>query len=85
MRAIALSVLQLSDRRFQRVVIKSIVLAILALWALAVGCGTVLGWFFSGDFTLPWFGTISFNGSRIGWGAFWIIGGHRIFRWRSRW
>ena len=79
MRAIALSVLQLSDRRFQRVVIKSIVLAILALWALAVGGGTVLGWFFSGDFTLPWFGTISFSGSRIGWGAFWIILGLSVF------
>ena len=32
-RAIALSILQYSDRRFQRAVLKSIVLAIFALWA----------------------------------------------------
>ena len=78
-RAIALSISQFSDRRFQRVVFKSIVLAILALWALAAGGGSVLGWLFSGDLTLPWIGTITFNGSLIGWGAFWIILGLSVF------
>jgi uncharacterized protein involved in cysteine biosynthesis len=72
-RAIALSISQFSDRRFQRVVIRSIILAIFALWALAAGGGSVLRWLFSGDLTLPWIGTITFNGSLIGWGAFWII------------
>ena len=78
-RAIAQSILQFSDRRFQRVVLKSIVLAIIALWALAAGGGTVLGWLFSGDLTLPWIGTITFSGSLIGWGAFWIILGLSVF------
>ncbi|NCX84393.1 MAG: hypothetical protein EBX04_11200, partial [Rhodobacteraceae bacterium] len=78
-RAIALSISQFSDRRFQRVVLKSIVLAIFALWALAAGGGSVLGWLFSGDLTLPWIGTITFNGSLIGWGAFWIILGLSMF------
>ena len=78
-RAIALSISQFSDRRFQRVVFKSIVLAILALWALAAGGGSVLGWLFSSDLTLPWIGTITFNGSLIGWGAFWIILGLSVF------
>ena len=78
-RAIALSISQFSDRRFQRVVLKSIVLAIVALWALAAGGGSVLGWLFSGDFTLPWIGTITFSGSLIGWGAFWIILGLSMF------
>ena len=78
-RAIALSISQFSDRRFQRVVIKSIILAIVALWALAAGGGSVLGWLFSGDLTLPWIGTITFNGSLIGWGAFGIILGLSVF------
>jgi len=78
-RAIALSISQFSDRRFQRVVIKSILLAILALWALAAGGGSVLGWLFGGDLTLPWIGIITFNGSLIGWGAFWIILGLSVF------
>ena len=78
-RAIALSISQFSDRRFQRVVFKSIVLAILALWVLAAGGGSVLGWLFSGDLTLPWIGTITFNGLLIGWGAFWIILGLSVF------
>ena len=78
-RAIALSISQFSDRRFQRVVLKSIVLAIVALWALAAGGGSVLGWLFSGDLTLPWIGTITFSGSLIGWGAFWIILGLSVF------
>lgn len=78
-RAIALSISQFSDRRFQRVVFKSIVLAIFALWALAAGGGSVLGWLFSGDLTLPWIGTITFSGSLIGWGAFWIILGLSVF------
>ena len=78
-RAIALSLSQFSDRRFQRVVLKSIVLAIVALWALAAGGGSVLGWLFSGDLTLPWIGTLNFNGSLIGWGAFWIILGLSMF------
>ena len=78
-RAIALSISQFSDRRFQRVVLKSIVLAIFALWALAAGGGSVLGWLFSGDLTLPWIGTITFSGSLIGWGAFWIILGLSVF------
>ena len=42
-RATALSISQLSDRRFHRVIFQSIVLAICALWALAVGGGSVLG------------------------------------------
>lgn len=79
MRAIALSISQFSDRRFQRVIIKSIILAILALWALAAGGGSVLGWLLSGDLTLPWIGTITFKGSLIGWGAFWIILGLSVF------
>ena len=79
MRAIALSISQFSDRRFQRVVIKSTLLAILALWALAAGGGSVLGWLLSGDLTLPWIGTITFKGSLIGWGAFWIILGLSVF------
>jgi CysZ protein len=78
-RAIALSISQFSDRRFQRVVLKSIVLAIFALWALAAGGGSVLGWLFSGDLTLPWIGPITFNGSLIGWGTFWIILGLSMF------
>jgi len=78
-RAIVLSISQFSDRRFQRVVIRSIFLAIFALWALAAGGGSVLGWLFSGDLTLPWIGTITFNGSLIGWGAFWIILGLSVF------
>jgi len=78
-RAIALSISQFSDRRFQRVVLKSIILAIVALWALAAGGGSVLGWLFSGDLTLPWIGTITFSGSLIGWGAFWIILGLSVF------
>ena len=78
-RAIALSISQFSDRRFQRVVLKSIVLAIVALWALAAGGGSVLGWLFSGDLTLPRIGTITFSGSLIGWGAFWIILGLSVF------
>ena len=78
-RAIALSISQFSDRRFQRVVLKSIFLAIFALWALAAGGGSVLGWLFSGDLTLPWIGTITFSGSLIGWGAFWIILGLSVF------
>ena len=78
-RAIALSISQFSDRRFQRVVLKSIVLAIIALWALAAGGGSILGWLFSGDLTLPWIGTITFSGSLIGWGAFWIILGLSVF------
>jgi hypothetical protein len=78
-RAIALSISQFSDRRFQRAVLKSIVLATFALWALAAGGGSVLGWLFSGDLTLPWIGTITFNGSLIGWGAFWIILGLSMF------
>ncbi|NDD32326.1 MAG: hypothetical protein EBZ23_02550 [Rhodobacteraceae bacterium] len=78
-RAIALSISQFSDRRFQRVVLKSIVLAIFALWALAAGGGSVLGWLFSGDLTLPWIGTLTFSGSLIGWGAFWIILGLSVF------
>ena len=78
-RAIALSISQFSDRRFQRVVLKSIVLAIVALWVLAAGGGSVLGWLFSGDLTLPWIGTITFSGSLIGWGAFWIILGLSVF------
>jgi len=78
-RAIALSISQFSDRRFQRVVLKSIVLAIFALWALAAGGGSVLGWLFSGDLTLPWIGTITFSDSLIGWGAFWIILGLSVF------
>ena len=69
-RAIALSISQFSDHRFQRVVLKSIVLAIFALWALAAGGGSVLSWLFSGDLTLPWIGTLNFDGSLIGWGAF---------------
>lgn len=77
--AIVLSVSQFSDRRFQRVIIKSIALAIFALWALAAGGGTVLGWLFSGDLTLPWIGTITFSGSMIGWGAFWLILGLSVF------
>jgi len=64
-RAIALSILQYSDRRFQRAVLKSIVLAIFALWACAAGGGSVLGWLL----TLPWIGTITFNGSLIVWGG----------------
>ncbi len=78
-RAIALSISQFSDRRFQRVVLKSIVLAIFALWALAAGGGSVLGWLFSGDLTLPWIGTLNLDGSLIGWGAFWIILGLSVF------
>jgi len=78
-RAIVLSISQFSDRRFQRVVIRSIFLAIFALWALAAGGGSVLGWLFSGDLTLPWIGTITFNGTLIGWGAFWIILGLSVF------
>ena len=78
-RAIVLSISQFSDRRFQRVVIRSIFLAIFALWALAAGGGSVLGWLFSGDLTLPWIDTITFNGSLIGWGAFWIILGLSVF------
>ena len=78
-RAIAHSISQFSDRRFQRVVLKSIVLAIVALWALAAGGGSVLGWLFSGDLTLPWIGTITFSGSLIGWGVFWIILGLSVF------
>jgi CysZ protein len=78
-RAIALSISQFSDRRFQRVVLKSIILAIVALWALAAGGGSVLGWLFGGDLTLPWIGTITFSGSLIGWGAFWIILGLSVF------
>ena len=78
-RAIALSISQFSDRRFQRVVLKSIILAIVALWALAAGGGSVLGWLFSGDLTLPWIGTITFSGSLIGWGVFWIILGLSVF------
>jgi len=78
-RAIVLSISQFSDRRFQRVVIRSIFLAIFALWALAAGGGSVLGLLFSGDLTLPWIGTITFNGSLIGWGAFWIILGLSVF------
>ena len=78
-RAIALSISQFSDRRFQRVVLKSIVLAIVALWALAAGGGSVLGWLFSGDLTLPWIGTLNLDGSLIGWGAFWIILGLSVF------
>ena len=78
-RAIALSISQFSDRRFQRFVIRSIFLAIFALWALAAGGGSVLGWLFSGDLTLPWIGTITFNGTLIGWGAFWIILGLSVF------
>ena len=78
-RSIALSISQFSDRRFQRVVLKSIILAIVALWALAAGGGSVLGWLFSGDLTLPWIGTITFSGSLIGWGAFWIILGLSVF------
>jgi CysZ protein len=77
--AIALSISQFSDRRFQRVVLKSIILAIVALWALAAGGGSVLGWLFGGDLTLPWIGTITFSGSLIGWGAFWIILGLSVF------
>ena len=78
-RATALSISQLSDRRFHRVIFQSIVLAICALWALAVGGGSVLGWLFSGDVFLPWIGTITFNGLLIGWGAFWIILGLSVF------
>jgi len=78
-RAIVLSISQFSDRRFQRVVIRSIFLAISALWASAAGGGSVLGWLFSGDLTLPWIGTITFNGTLIGWGAFWIILGLSVF------
>ena len=78
-RAIALSISQFSDRRLQRVVLKSIFLAIFALWALAAGGGSVLGWLFSGDLTLPWIGTITFSGSLIEWGAFWIILGLSVF------
>jgi uncharacterized protein involved in cysteine biosynthesis len=78
-RAIVLSISQFSDRRFQRVVIRSIFLAIFALWALAAGGGSVLGWLFSGDLTLPWIGMITFNGTLIGWGAFWIILGLSVF------
>ena len=78
-RAIALSISQFSDRRFQRVVLKSIILAIVALWALAAGGGSVLGWLFGGDLTLPWIGTITFSGSLIGWGTFWIILGLSVF------
>ena len=78
-RAIALSISQFSDRRFQRVVLKSIVLAIFALWALAAGGGSVLSWLFSGDLTLPWIGTLNLDGSLIGWGAFWIILGLSVF------
>ena len=78
-RAIALSISQFSDRRFQRVVLKSIILAIFALWALAAGGGSVLGSLFSGDLTLPWIGTITFSGSLIGWGSFWIILGLSVF------
>ena len=77
--AIALSISQFSDRRFQRVVLKSIILAIVAFWALAAGGGSVLGWLFSGDLTLPWIGTLTFSGSLIGWGAFWIILGLSVF------
>ena len=78
-RAIVLSISQFSDRRFQSVVIRSIFLAIFALWALAAGGGSVLGLLFSGDLTLPWIDTITFNGSLIGWGAFWIILGLSVF------
>ena len=78
-RAIALSISQFSDRRFQRVVLKSIILAIVALWALAAGGGSVLGWLFGGDLTLPWIGTVTFSGSLIGWGTFWIILGLSVF------
>ena len=78
-RAIALSISQFSNRRFQRVVLKSIILAIVALWALAAGGGSVLGWLFGGDLTLPWIGTITFSGSLIGWGTFWIILGLSVF------
>ena len=78
-RAIALSISQFSDRRFQRVVLKSIILAIVALWALAAGGGSVLGWLFNGNATLPWIGTITFSGSLIGWGTFWIILGLSVF------
>ena len=78
-RAITLSISQFSDRRFQRVVLKSIVLAIIALWALAAGGGSISGWLFSGDVALSWIGTFTFNGSLIGWGAFWIILGLSVF------
>ena len=78
-RAIAISISQLSDRRFQRSVLKSIILTIFALWALAAGGGSVLGWLFSSELTLPLIGTITFNGSLIGWGAFWIILGLSAF------
>ena len=58
-RAIALSLSQFSDRRFQRVVLKSIVLAIFAL-SLGRGRWYVLGWLFSG--LTPWIGTINLVG-----------------------
>ena len=71
-RAIALSISQFSDPQFQRVVLKSILLAVVALWALAAGGGAFLGWLFSGSITIPWIGTITFSGSMVGWSAFCI-------------
>lgn len=78
-RAIALSISQFSDPQFQRVVLKSILLAVVVLWALAAGGGAFLGWLFSGSITIPWIGTITFSGSMVGWSAFWIILGLSAF------